>query len=47
MGNVGKKAYGPRIIVRSIKAIKEGEGVTIAYTDVFQPKVGYIFKYII
>ncbi|CAI9775454.1 unnamed protein product [Fraxinus pennsylvanica] len=34
----GKEAYGPRVIVRSIKAIKEGEGVTIAYTDVFQSK---------
>ncbi|XP_073144638.1 protein SET DOMAIN GROUP 41 isoform X2 [Henckelia pumila] len=35
-GGVG---YGPRIIVRSIKAIEKGEEVTIAYTDLLQPKV--------
>ncbi|KAL3735492.1 hypothetical protein ACJRO7_024590 [Eucalyptus globulus] len=30
--------YGPKIIVRSIKAIKKGEEVTVAYTDLLQPK---------
>ncbi|XP_073279306.1 protein SET DOMAIN GROUP 41 [Primulina huaijiensis] len=34
-GGVG---YGPRVIVRSIKAIERGEEVTIAYTDLLQPK---------
>lgn len=29
---------GPRIIVRSIKEIKKGEEVTIAYTDLLRPK---------
>ncbi|KAJ0024321.1 hypothetical protein Pint_07911 [Pistacia integerrima] len=29
---------GPRIVVRSIKRIKKGEEVTIAYTDLLQPK---------
>ncbi|XP_010062108.2 protein SET DOMAIN GROUP 41 isoform X2 [Eucalyptus grandis] len=32
------KDYGPKIIVRSIKAIKKGEEVTVAYTDLLQPK---------
>ncbi|KZV58225.1 protein SET DOMAIN group 41 [Dorcoceras hygrometricum] len=35
-GGVG---YGPRVVVRSIKAIEKGEEVTIAYTDLLQPKV--------
>ncbi|KAM6542337.1 hypothetical protein CsatB_006784 [Cannabis sativa] len=30
--------YGPRMIVRSIKRIKKGEEVTVAYTDLLQPK---------
>ncbi|KAL2489331.1 protein SET DOMAIN GROUP 41 [Forsythia ovata] len=34
----GREAYGPVVIVRSIKAIKKGEEVTIAYMDVFRPK---------
>lgn len=29
---------GPRIVVRSIKPINKGERVTIAYTDLLQPK---------
>lgn len=33
------KGYGPRVVVRSIKAIKKGEEVSIAYTDLLQPKV--------
>ncbi|KAM7507910.1 hypothetical protein LguiA_018363 [Lonicera macranthoides] len=32
------KGYGPRVVVRSIKAIKKGEEVSIAYTDLLQPK---------
>lgn len=35
----GKKICGPRLIVRSIKRIKKGEDVTVAYTDLLQPKV--------
>lgn len=39
-GNVGnEEGYGPRLIVRSIKAIKKGEELLIAYTDLLQPKV--------
>ncbi|XAR62489.1 Histone-lysine N-methyltransferase [Bertholletia excelsa] len=34
---VGKE-YGPRIVVRSIKAINKGEEVFVAYTDLLQPK---------
>ncbi|XP_027925238.1 protein SET DOMAIN GROUP 41 [Vigna unguiculata] len=30
--------YGPRLVVRSIKKIKKGEEVTVAYTDILQPK---------
>ncbi|KAL3845408.1 hypothetical protein ACJIZ3_002811 [Penstemon smallii] len=30
--------YGPRVIVRSIKAVNKGEEVTIAYADLLQPK---------
>lgn len=30
--------YGPSIIVRSIKRIKQGDEVTISYTDLLQPK---------
>ncbi|KAK6115666.1 hypothetical protein DH2020_007935 [Rehmannia glutinosa] len=37
-GDVEKNGYGPRIIVRSIKAVNKGEEVTIAYTDLLQPK---------
>ncbi|KAF8026447.1 hypothetical protein BT93_F3047 [Corymbia citriodora subsp. variegata] len=33
-----RKDYGPKIIVRSIEAIKKGEEVTVAYTDLLQPK---------
>lgn len=33
------KEYGPRIVVRSIKAIKKFEEVSIAYIDLLQPKV--------
>ncbi|KAG5549898.1 hypothetical protein RHGRI_015014 [Rhododendron griersonianum] len=32
------KVYGPRIVVRSIKAIKKFEEVSIAYIDLLQPK---------
>lgn len=35
----GELGYGPRLIVRSIKRIKKGEEVTVAYTDLLQPKV--------
>ncbi|KAK9270346.1 hypothetical protein L1049_025925 [Liquidambar formosana] len=34
----GSQKYGPRIVVRSIKAIKKGEEVTMAYTDLLKPK---------
>ncbi|XP_019414169.1 PREDICTED: protein SET DOMAIN GROUP 41 isoform X2 [Lupinus angustifolius] len=34
----GEQSYGPRLIVRSIKRIKKGEEVTVAYTDLLQPK---------
>ncbi|XP_010260979.1 PREDICTED: protein SET DOMAIN GROUP 41 isoform X2 [Nelumbo nucifera] len=34
----GLCGYGPRIIVRSIKAIKKGEEVCVTYTDLLQPK---------
>ncbi|KAK4434684.1 protein SET DOMAIN GROUP 41 [Sesamum alatum] len=34
----GQHLYGPRIIVRSIKAVEKGKEVTIAYTDLLQPK---------
>ncbi|CAN0892225.1 Protein SET DOMAIN GROUP 41 [Linum grandiflorum] len=30
--------YGPRIVVRSIRRIEKGEEVTVAYTDLLQPK---------
>lgn len=39
MDSVGQCGYGPRVIVRSIKALSKGEEVTIAYTDLLQPKV--------
>lgn len=35
----GQMICGPRLIVRSIKKIKKGEEVTVAYTDLLQPKV--------
>ena len=31
--------YGPRIVVRSIKAINKGEEVSVAYTDLLRPRV--------
>ncbi|WJX71098.1 hypothetical protein P8452_55129 [Trifolium repens] len=34
----GRMICGPRLIVRSIKRIKKGEEVTVAYTDLLQPK---------
>lgn len=34
----GYHASGPRIVVRSIKAIQKGDEVTVAYTDLLQPK---------
>ncbi|KAK7380498.1 hypothetical protein VNO78_33011 [Psophocarpus tetragonolobus] len=34
----GVQGYGPRLVVRSIKKIKRGEEVTVAYTDLLQPK---------
>ncbi|KAK9069682.1 hypothetical protein SSX86_011586 [Deinandra increscens subsp. villosa] len=34
----GGSTGGPRLVVRSIKRIKKGEQVTIAYTDLLQPK---------
>ncbi|XP_058779073.1 protein SET DOMAIN GROUP 41 isoform X2 [Vicia villosa] len=37
-GRSGKNVCGPRLIVRSIKRIKMGEEVTVAYTDLLQPK---------
>ncbi|MED6159912.1 hypothetical protein PIB30_046690 [Stylosanthes scabra] len=33
-----EQGYGPRLIVRSIKRIKKGQEVTIAYTDLLQSK---------
>ncbi|OVA00251.1 SET domain [Macleaya cordata] len=36
--NNGICGYGPKIIVRTIKPIKKGEEVCIAYTDLLQPK---------
>ncbi|KAL3641630.1 hypothetical protein CASFOL_012445 [Castilleja foliolosa] len=35
---IWKNGYGPRVVVRSIKDVKKGEEVTIAYTDLLQPK---------
>ncbi|XP_023520942.1 protein SET DOMAIN GROUP 41 isoform X1 [Cucurbita pepo subsp. pepo] len=32
------QGYGPRVMVRSIKSIRNGEAVTIAYCDLLQPK---------
>nr|XP_043616501.1 protein SET DOMAIN GROUP 41 isoform X2 [Erigeron canadensis]XP_043616502.1 protein SET DOMAIN GROUP 41 isoform X2 [Erigeron canadensis] len=37
-GRLEEICGGPRLVVRSIKAIKKGEQVTIAYTDLLQPK---------
>ncbi|WCJ43349.1 SET domain-containing protein [Euphorbia peplus] len=34
----GYAEYGPRLIVRSIKRIAKNEEVTVAYTDLLQPK---------
>ncbi|KAH1206797.1 Protein SET DOMAIN GROUP 41 [Glycine max] len=34
----GGLGYGPRLVVRSIKKINKGEEVTVAYTDLLQPK---------
>ncbi|XP_028119513.1 protein SET DOMAIN GROUP 41-like [Camellia sinensis] len=36
---VRDKEYGPRIIVGSIKPINKGEDISVAYTDLLQPKV--------
>ncbi|GMP46373.1 hypothetical protein CsSME_00014562 [Camellia sinensis var. sinensis] len=36
---VRDKEYGPRIIVGSIKPINKGEEVSVAYTDLLQPKL--------
>ncbi|KAA8537918.1 hypothetical protein F0562_027502 [Nyssa sinensis] len=36
--NKGGLEYGPRVILRSIKAIKKSEEVSIAYTDLLQAK---------
>ncbi|KAJ7969808.1 Protein SET DOMAIN GROUP 41 [Quillaja saponaria] len=33
-----KQGYGPTVIVRSTKRIRKGEEVTVAYTDLLQPK---------
>ncbi|KAL6504813.1 hypothetical protein OROHE_023571 [Orobanche hederae] len=35
---IEKNGYGPTLIVRSVKNVREGEEVTIAYTDLLQPK---------
>ncbi|XP_019249919.1 PREDICTED: protein SET DOMAIN GROUP 41 isoform X1 [Nicotiana attenuata] len=35
----GSEACGPRIVLRSIKAIQKSEEVLITYTDLLQPKV--------
>ncbi|KAK4745168.1 hypothetical protein SAY87_011480 [Trapa incisa] len=32
------REYGPRIMLRSIKSIEKGAEVTVAYTDILQPK---------
>ncbi|TKY46023.1 SET DOMAIN GROUP 41 protein [Spatholobus suberectus] len=34
----GELGYGSRLVLRSIKKIKKGEEVTVAYTDLLQPK---------
>ncbi|KAK7283561.1 hypothetical protein RIF29_13151 [Crotalaria pallida] len=34
----GEEGCAPRLILRSIKKIKKGEEVTVAYTDLLQPK---------
>ncbi|KAK7315253.1 hypothetical protein VNO77_33791 [Canavalia gladiata] len=34
----GELGYGPSLVLRSIKRIKKGEEVTVAYTDLLQPK---------
>lgn len=36
---------GPRIVVRSIKRINKGEEVTVAYTDLLQPKVCFFLPF--
>ncbi|CAI0396164.1 unnamed protein product [Linum tenue] len=36
--SAGGGGYGPRIVVRSIRRIKKGEEITVAYTDLLQPK---------
>ncbi|CAA0813379.1 Protein SET DOMAIN GROUP 41 [Striga hermonthica] len=38
LGDVEENGYGPSVIVRSIKDVRKGEEVTIAYTDLLQPK---------
>ncbi|XP_057446060.1 protein SET DOMAIN GROUP 41 isoform X2 [Lotus japonicus] len=37
-GKEWELGYGPRLIVRSIKRINKGDEVTVAYTDLLQPK---------
>ncbi|GMQ00640.1 hypothetical protein CsSME_00047641 [Camellia sinensis var. sinensis] len=41
MGN--DKEYGPRIIVGSIKPINKGEDISVAYTDLLQPKTHLVW----
>ncbi|KAG8389876.1 hypothetical protein BUALT_Bualt01G0024500 [Buddleja alternifolia] len=36
---LGRNCYGPRVVARTIKDVKKGEEVTIAYTDLLQPKL--------
>ncbi|TKY46029.1 SET DOMAIN GROUP 41 protein [Spatholobus suberectus] len=44
--NVGELGYGPRLVLRTIKKIKKGGEVTIAYTDLLQSKFSnLIFNY--
>ncbi|GER38775.1 SET domain-containing protein [Striga asiatica] len=38
LGDVEENGYGPSVVVRSIKDVRKGEEVTIAYTDLLQPK---------
>lgn len=44
---IDRNGYGPRVVVRSIKAISKGEEVTIAYTDLLQPKVLFFILHIV
>ncbi|KAL1557119.1 protein SET DOMAIN GROUP 41 [Salvia divinorum] len=44
-----RNSYGPAVVVRSVKSVCKGEEVTIAYTDLLQPKemrqAELLFKY--